>query len=277
MPVTSSDVRLYYEVFGAESDPLLVLASGGGAQMISWDEEFISLLTRGGLRVVRFDNRDTGYSERFGGQDDLDGGYELADLGDDIVRIMDDLGVQAAHIAGHSMGGMMTQMVALEHPERVRSLGLFSTLPGQDPRYVLHSSSAGAPRRITRDEAVELAGAAASATDSRYDPQVAWHRTAAGTAYDRGYFPEGAERQLAALRRAPERLERLRDVRVPTLIVHGREDPVVHWSAAADMAAAMSGSELQIHPEVGHLLPHELWPDLTRAILRTADRARERA
>src|SRR5699024_874288 len=97
MPYTRSDVRLYYEVFGDPSDPLLVLASGGGAQLISWDEELIGLLTASGVRVVRFDNRDTGLSQRFGGEDDLDGGYELSDLGGVIVRILDDLEVETAH------------------------------------------------------------------------------------------------------------------------------------------------------------------------------------
>src|SRR5690606_10139310 len=101
MPYTeSADVRLYYEVFGDESDPVLVLVSGGGAQLLSWDERFIAMLTAQGLRVVRFDNRDTGLSQRFGGEDDIDGGYELSDMGADIVRILDDLGVAAAHVAG---------------------------------------------------------------------------------------------------------------------------------------------------------------------------------
>ncbi len=282
MPYTDdADVRLYYEVFGAETDPVLVLASGGGAQLLSWDERFIALLTAGGLRVVRFDNRDTGFSQRFGGEDDLDGGYELADMGDDIVRILDDLGVESAHIAGHSMGGMMAQMVAIEHPERVRSLGLLSTLPGRDARYVLHGERPELQSklpRISREEAVAFAEAAVLASPlRRYDPQVAWHREKAGTAYDRGYAPEGFARQWAALLRAPERGEKLRNVTVPTLLFHGREDDVVHWSAAADMAELIAGSELQVLPDVGHLIPHELWPDLANALLRTAGRAEESA
>ncbi|GAB3595588.1 alpha/beta fold hydrolase [Microbacterium tumbae] len=278
MPYTeSAGVRLYYEVFGADADPLLVLVSGGGAQLLSWDEAFIGMLTAGGLRVVRFDNRDTGFSERFGGEEDVDGGYDLSDMGDDIVRILDDLGVDAAHVAGHSMGGMMAQMTALEHPERVRSLGLLSTIPGRDPRYILHGERPElltAPVRVTREEAVAFAESAARASGGgRYDPQVAWHREKAGTAYDRGYAPEGFARQWAALRRAPERLERLRAVTVPTLVFHGREDDVLHWSSAVDIAEAIQGSELQVQPDMGHLIPHELWPDLASALLRTARRA----
>ncbi len=277
MPYTDSGVRLYYEVFGAEDDPVLVLVSGGGAQLLSWDEEFIARLTGGGLRVVRFDNRDTGFSQRFGGEEDVDGGYSLSDMGQDIVRILDDLGTDAAHIAGHSMGGMMAQMVAIEQPDRVLSLGLLSTIPGQDPRYILHGERpelSEAPVRVSREEAVAFAEWAVTASGpGRYDPQVAWHREKAGVAYDRGYAPEGFARQWTALRRAPERLERLRSVTVPTLVFHGRDDDVLHWSSAVDIATAIEGSELQIQPDMRHLIPHELWPDLADALLRTARRA----
>ncbi|PVE98228.1 alpha/beta hydrolase [Microbacterium sp. TPD7012] len=278
MPYTdSADVRLYFEVFGDEEASVLVLVSGGGAQLLSWDERFIRMLTAGGLRVVRFDNRDTGLSERFGGDDDLDGGYDLSDMADDVLRVLDDLGVDAAHVAGHSMGGMMAQMLAIRHPDRVLSLGLLSTIPGQSPRYVLHGERpelSAPPARVTRGQAVEFAGAYAESTRlGAYDPQVEWHRAAAGEAYDRGYFPEGFSRQWAALRRAPERLEALKDVTVPTLVFHGREDDVLHWASAVDIAEAIPGAELQVHADVGHLIPHELWPDLAAALLRTARRA----
>ncbi|MCP2635418.1 alpha/beta fold hydrolase [Microbacterium sp. HD4P20] len=278
MPFTdSADVRLYYEVFGSEDRPVLVLVSGGGAQLLSWDEAFISLLTDGGLRVVRFDNRDTGLSQRFGSEDDLDGGYQLSDMADDILRILDDLGVESAHVAGHSMGGMMAQMAAIQNPERVRSLGLLSTIPGRDPRYILHGERPellSAPVRVSREQAVAFAEAAVLATPlRRYDPQAAWHREQAGIAYDRGYAPEGFARQWAALLRAPERGEALHKVTVPTVVFHGREDEVLHWSAAVDIADAIAGAELQIHADMGHLVPHELWPELAAALLRTARRA----
>lgn len=280
MPYTeSAGVRLYYEVFGSAPDPVLVLVSGGGAQLLSWDEEFIAHLTGAGLRVVRFDNRDTGFSERFGGEEDVDGGYDLADMGDDILLVLDDLGVDSAHIAGHSMGGMMAQMVAIRNPERVRSLGLLSTIPGRSKRYVLHGERPELlepPVRVTREQAVAFAErAVGEAPRGRYDPQVAWHIAKAGEAYDRGYAPEGYARQWAALRRAPERLEDLRAVTVPTLVFHGRDDDVLHWHSAVDIADAIAGSELQVQPDMGHLIPHELWPDLGSALVRTAQRAEE--
>ncbi len=97
-----------------------------------------------------------------------------------------------------------------------------------------------------------------------------WHRDKAALAYDRGYAPEGFARQWSALLRAPERLERLKAVTVPALVFHGRADAVLHWCSAIDMAEALIDAELQIHPEVGHLIPHELWPELAAAIVRTA-------
>ncbi|QTV80070.1 alpha/beta fold hydrolase [Microbacterium sp. NIBRBAC000506063] len=106
MPFAESDgVQLYYETSGDPANPTLVLISGGGAQMLSWDDRLVAMLVAEGLRVVRFDNRDTGLSQRFGGEDDVDGGYELLDLASDVLRILDDLGVESAHVAGHSMAG----------------------------------------------------------------------------------------------------------------------------------------------------------------------------
>jgi pimeloyl-ACP methyl ester carboxylesterase len=276
MPRTGGDVELYYEVVGAPGDPVLVLISGGGAQLLSWDPRFMQLLVDEGFRVVRFDNRDTGYSQRFGGLEDIDGGYGLEDFAADVMRVLDDLGVEAAHLAGHSMGGMIAQMAAIEHPGRVLSLGLLSTIPGRDARYILHELPVmEVPHRFTRDEVI-AAGAAYTLHDTppgRFDPQEQWHRDKAAEAYDRGYAPDGFMRQWSALLRAPERLERLRAVTVPAFVFHGREDPVLHWCSAVDIAEAMPSAELQVHPGMGHLIPFELWPDLVAGIARTARRA----
>jgi pimeloyl-ACP methyl ester carboxylesterase len=282
MPYTSTDdVTLYYEVFGDAADPLVVLIAGGGAQLLAWREEFIELLVAQGLRVVRFDNRDTGFSQRFGGPEDVDGGYGLSELGDDVVRVLDHLGVAAAHLAGHSMGGMMAQMVAIEHPERVLSLGLLSTIPGRGPRWVLHGDRPElqqTPVRVPRDLQVEGAGEYARVAGSeRYPIDVEWMRWAAGEAFDRGDAPEGFARQWAALLRAPERLEQLRAVTVPAFIFHGRDDDTCGWLAAVDMAEALPEAELQVHPGMGHLIPSGLWPQLADGIARTARRGEELA
>ena len=124
MPYTRvDDVSIYFETEGNPADPAIVLISGGGAQLISWDDRLVALLVAEGFRVVRLDNRDTGLSQRFGGDEDIDGGYDLSDMAEDVLRVLDALDIPAAHLIGHSMGGMMAQTAAIEHPERVLSLG----------------------------------------------------------------------------------------------------------------------------------------------------------
>ena len=282
MPYARADgVEIFYDEAGDAGDPAVVLIAGGGAQLIAWHDDLVALLVAEGLRVVRIDNRDTGFSQRFGGPEDLDGGYDLSDMGADVVRVLDALGVPAGHLVGHSMGAMIAQVVAIEQPDRVRSLGLLSSIPGRDPRYILHGDREEllrVPPRRTREEVVAAAADAFRPSGpQRYRRQEEWMRWAAGEAYDRGYAPEGYVRQWAALRRAPERLDRLRGVTVPTRVLHGRDDDVLHWCAAVDTAVAIPGSELQIHPDMGHLVPWELWPDVVAAVARTVRRGEELA
>jgi len=276
MPHANSDgVDIYYDVTGDADDPVIVLLSGTGAQLVHWHPDLVTRFVGRGFRVVRIDNRDTGLSQRFGDPTDLDGHYGIEDMGDDVVRVLDHLGVRGAHLVGHSMGGMIAQMTVIRHPERVRSLGLLSTIPGQDPRYILHGEAViEQPPRFSRDEVIEF-GAQGALGDSPgvYDPQLQWYRREAAEAYDRGYSPEGVVRQVSALIRAPERLELLRATTVPALVFHGRDDGTLHWCAAVDIAEAIAGSELQIHPGMGHLVPHELWPELVAGVVRTARRA----
>lgn len=276
MPHTDSPA-IYYEVSGGSDGPPVVLLSGGGAQLISWHDDLVAMLVAAGLRVLRMDNRDVGLSTRFGGPDDIDGGYDLADMADDVIRVLDHLEVPAAHLVGHSMGGMMAQMAAIGHPDRVRSLGLISTIPGRDRRYILHGERAELlqpPVRYTREQLVAgaIAYSAAESVGDRYSVDQEWMAWAAGTAFDRGYAPEGFARQWSALLRAPERLEALRRVGVPALVFHGRDDDVLHWVSAVDMAEALPRAELQIHPGMGHLIAHQLWPELAGGIVRTVRR-----
>lgn len=282
MPHTTTDeIEIFYEVTGEPGNPVIMLIPGGGAQLIAWRPEFCELLVAQGFRVVRMDNRDVGLSARFGGPDDVDGGYTLSDMADDVLRVLDDLGATAGHLVGHSMGAMIAQTAVLDHPDRVRSLGLLSSIPGQDPRYILHGERPELlvpPQRYSREEAVAgMVAFVQSLPAGRYPEDVEWAGWAAGEAYDRGYFPDGYTRQWAALRRAPERLERLRDVRVPTLVVHGRSDDVLHWVASVDIAEAIPDSELHVHPDMGHNIPAELWPDIVAGIARTAHHGEQSA
>jgi len=276
MPHTrTDDVEIYYEVTGDPADPVLVLIAGTGAQLVFWHPSLVDRLVAEGFRVVRLDNRDTGLSQRFGGPEDIDGGYQLLDLGEDVLRVLDDLGVASAHLVGHSMGGMIAQMIVIHHPERVRSLTLVSTIPGQSRRYVLHGEAEiEVPQRYTADEVVgfEREGVAAD-SPGWYEHDADWYAEQARVGYERGYSPDGLVRQWSMLVRAPERLEALREVRVPTLLFHGRHDPVLHWHAALDIAEAISDAELQVHPGMGHLVPRALWPELVAGIVRTARRS----
>ena len=253
-----------------------MLISGGGAQLLSWRPAFMALLVDQGFHVVRFDNRDVGLSQRFGGETDHDGGYGLSDMGDDVLRVLDALGVDRAHLAGHSMGGMIAQMAAIDHPERVASLSIISSIPGRAERYVLHGDLAEAtrsPLRFSRDEVVEAtieAWRPPAGAPYAFDEDLM--REDARTAYDRGYFPEGFARQWSALMRAPERLERLRAVTVPALLFHGRADATLHWVASVEMAQAMPDAELHVVPDMGHLMTVDLWPSLAAGIVRTARR-----
>ncbi|WP_285137367.1 alpha/beta fold hydrolase [Microbacterium sp. lyk4-40-TSB-66] len=272
MPHTP-DHAIFYDTAGDAADPTVVLIAGGGAQLIAWHVDLVAALVGRGLHVVRMDNRDVGLSARFGGPDDIDGGYGLEEMGDDVIRVLDDLGVEAGHLVGHSMGGMMAQMVAIRHPARVRSLGLLSTIPGRDPRYILHDERPELmrqPVRYTREDVrAGAAGFAASTAGQRYPLDVEWNAWAAVEAFDRGYAPEGFSRQWSALLRAPERLDALRAVDVPALVFHGRDDDVLHWSAAVDMAEALTHAELQVHSGMGHYIVPELWPELVAGLTRT--------
>jgi len=276
MPYARDDeLEIFYDATGPEDGQPLVLIAGTGAQLVFWHPEFVALLVAEGFRVVRIDNRDVGLSTKFGGPRDLDGGYQISDFGDDIVRVLDAEGIARAHLVGHSMGGMVAQVVAIDHPERVASLGLLASIPGQDPRYILHGPlPEKPPGRLPRWAAVRLAERVARPREpQRYDWERAWVREAAGIAYDRCWAPAGLWRQFAALKRAPDRLEALRGVRVPTLVLRGDDDRNLHWCAAVDIADAIPDAELVIVPGLTHALPRELWPTFVSAITRTARRA----
>ncbi|PSL00319.1 pimeloyl-ACP methyl ester carboxylesterase [Murinocardiopsis flavida] len=281
----SAKSRIYYETFGGSDGMPLVLIEGGFTQMVGWAPEFIEQLTEAGFLVVAFDNRDSGLSTHFGGPDDLDGGYGIEDLADDVTAVLDHAAIASAHVAGRSMGGMIAQMLAIRSPERVRSLGLFYSIPGRDKRYILHGDREeldSPQRRFPLGELLENALAAHRAFMPHGDAwgESRWYedetRRYITRAYERRYSPDGAPRQWRALKRAPERLERLKAVDVPTAVIHGRADHVLHWCAAVDIAAAMPASELHVYPGMGHFFPPALIPDFVRILLRTARQAERR-
>jgi pimeloyl-ACP methyl ester carboxylesterase len=281
MPVTMvDDVRIHFEVSGEEHAEPLVLIGGGATQLIDWRDEFVDLLVAEGFRVIRFDHRDTGLSQRFGGVDDVDGGYSVADAAEDVLRILDTLGLPAAHLAGHSMGAIMAQYLALDHAHRVRSVVLLSSIPGLDPVYLSAAEAATGTTTpvpavaLAREEAIEqFVGYQRSMHAPAFEFDEEDERRHAARQIDRGYEPNGFLRHGAALVRATDRLERLRSLAVPTAVIHGSEDTLLLPLAAELTAEAVPGAELHVFEGMGHRLERALWPDYVDIIARTARRA----
>ena len=265
MPTTANgDVSLYYEVFGAESDPVLLLVNGLGSQCINFKVELCELFVAKGFRVVRFDNRDVGLSSH------LKGGpkYTVEDMADDGFAVLDAAGAETAHIAGWSMGGMIVQAMALKHPERILSMTSVMSAPGpitgeRDPDVV---AAFMAPAATTRDEAAErhLAGLRAWGSPACYD--VDRITADAHAAYDRCWDPEGRARQAMAVGSSASRVEALGSLHVPTLVVHGDADRLVPVEGGRATAAAIPGARFEIVEGMGHDYPPQHWARLVELI-----------
>lgn len=286
--VQSNGVELEYDTFGDAGDPPLVLVMGLGAQLIDWPLEFCEALVRQRFHVIRFDNRDAGLSTSLDdlGTPDLpalfagsrDGvPYLLSDLSDDAVGLLDALRIDSAHFVGASMGGMIVQQIAIDHPDRVRSLCSIMSTTG-DPSVGQASPEAmsmlGRPPAADRAEAIANGVAASRVIGSPgfavTDEELA-RRSAAK--YDRSYRPIGALRQLAATIASPPRTEGLRGVTVPTVVIHGEEDPLINVSGGRAVAEAVPGADLVVIPGMGHDLPEGAWPLIIDAIASNAKKA----
>jgi pimeloyl-ACP methyl ester carboxylesterase len=282
-------IEIAYETFGDDTAPPVVLIMGGGAQMISWPEGFCAELVRRGLRVIRFDNRDAGRSTRFpdGPEPDFAAAfagdvstatYTLSDLAADTVGLLDVLGIDGAHLVGASLGGMIAQLVAIEYPDRVRSLTSMMATTGErgvgepDPSAF---AGVGAPpaERAAFVEWYERAMRVAASPGFPFDDAAVAER--AGQVFDRGYDAGGMRRQGIAVLATGDRTERLRTLRVPTLVVHGAADVLCDVGGGRATAAAIPGAELHVIDGMGHNLPRELWPDLATHIADLVTRAEE--
>lgn len=284
--ISANDIDICYESFGPEDAPPVLLVMGLGAQMIAWPTGFVSELLERGFRVIRFDNRDAGLSTRSAGEppdvlalfakfttgETVEAPYTLSLLADDAAGLLDALGLPAAHIVGASMGGMIVQTMAIEHPDKVLSLTSIMSTTG-DPAVGQAAPDAMAallaPPPATRDEAIEQGVKASQViAGSLFDEDNA--RARAAEAYDRANNPEGFRFQLAAIAASGDRTDRLRELDVPTLVVHGRHDPLVTLSGGEATAAAIPGADLLVFGEMGHDLPEKYWPQLADAIFNIA-------
>ncbi len=285
LTAAAGDLSLCYQTFGAPDAAPLLLVMGLSSQMLLWDEDFCETLAGRGFRVIRFDNRDVGRSTVLHDapipsqwqllmRDPRAAAYSLDEMAADAVGLLDHLDVDRAHVVGASMGGMIAQLMAINHPERVRSLvSIMSTTGARrvgrpHPRIAMRLL-----RRPSRDRAgfIEDHLETYRQIGSRgFAFEEDRKRERAGRCFDRGIHPAGGARQLAAVVTAPDRTARLRAVRTPTTVIHGDADPLVHVSGGRATAAAVPGSRLVILPGMGHDLPRERWPQILDAVAETA-------
>jgi pimeloyl-ACP methyl ester carboxylesterase len=296
--VKANGIEIEYEDRGSRDGPVIVLIMGLGMQLIAWPDALCEGLAARGFRVIRFDNRDSGLSAKTPSAGPFPMAplmalaflrlpvrppYTLNDMASDTLGLMDALGIARAHVVGASMGGMIAQIIAAEHPGRVSSLiSLFSTsgnraLPGPEPkvlRALIRRRRRSDPGRAVNETMgfLRLIGSPGFPTS---DAEL---RAKVERSVARCYYPQGFTRQLLAVLTAPDRRPMLRRIRAPTLVLHGAEDPFVRPAAGADTAANIPGARLRIIPGMGHDLPGALLPFLVEAIaehcLKAEDKAR---
>ncbi len=285
----ANGVTIAYDTFGHEGDTPLLLIMGLGSQMILWDEDFCRQLASKGYRVIRFDNRDIGLSTTFNRMavPDLTAvtetllrgdvpwlPYTLDDMARDAVALLEALGHDSAHIVGESMGGMIGQIMAVHFPEHLRTLTTIMSstgdpgLPPPKPE-VLEILYAPFPTdRPGYVDAFVRAFQVLSGLDTPVDNARA--RKWAEKSFDRGLNPPGVTRQYAAILAAGDRTTELKTVSVPTLVVHGDQDPLMPLECGRATAAAISGARLEIIEGMGHALPVAVWPQVIAAIANHA-------
>lgn len=282
-----NNITIEYESFGAERDPMILLIMGLGMQLIAWPEGFCRELAGRGFRVIRYDNRDTGFSTKFDGARTPSIAslllrsvlrlparipYTLQDMADDAAGLLDALDIDAAHLVGASMGGMIAQNFAVQHAERTQSLtSIMSTsghrsLPGADPlvtRHIFRARPDGSDREAViahNVRTLELIGSPGYPVDEDT------RRELCSMSFDRCFYPSGFKRHVAAIIMDGDRRDRLRRIKAPTLVIHGREDRLVPLAGGIDTAEHVPGAVLEIIDGMGHNLPEPLWPRLIEMI-----------
>jgi pimeloyl-ACP methyl ester carboxylesterase len=274
--IKANGITIEYETFGDAASPPVLLIMGLGAQLTLWDTAFCTAIANAGYYVIRYDNRDVGLSTSF---DDATASpaYSMSDMAADAAGLLDALGIESAHIVGASMGGMIAQTFAIEHPTKTRTLvSIMSTTGDRTVGQPTPESIAAllAPPPATRDEAIEaglkirrLIGSPAYA----FDEQVIRERVAAS--YDRSFNPAGTARQLAAIMSQPDRTETLGHVTAPVLVIHGEADPLVTPTGGKATAAAIPGARLKLVPGMGHEIPPELHVEIVGELTAHFQRA----
>jgi pimeloyl-ACP methyl ester carboxylesterase len=284
----ANGIELCYQEMGDPDGEPLLLVMGLATQMIAWDETFCGMLAERGFRVVRFDNRDIGRSTKLKGagvprRADLflgrsgSAAYLLRDMAADTVGLMGHLGIESAHLVGASMGGMIAQTTAIEHPQRVSSLTSMmsntgSRWTGMPSRRAMAVLLARPPRG--REAAIERTVKTFLTIGSPGFPfEEERVRQISGRSYDRGHSAAGVLRQLHAITASGDRTQALRRVTAPTLVIHGNRDPLVRPAGGRATARAVPGARLKVIDGMGHDLPRQLWPVFVDEIAANAARA----
>lgn len=282
--LVATGMELEFDTFGDSTDPAMLLIAGLGAQMTIWDERFCQLIADAGRYVIRFDNRDCGLSTKLHGQvPDLAGAmtaafadqpppplpYTLSDMAADAVGLLDLLGIEGAHIVGASLGGMIAQVAAVNHPDRVLTLTSMMSQPG-DPEVGQPTPEAAiaifTPPPDTRDEYIEFASIWMTWRSKKYG-DLSRLREITALEFDRSFYPEGGPRQVAAMYGSGRRTEALKSLAVPTLVIHGRDDTLITPSGGFLTAELIPGAHLLYLADMGHDLPEPLWPIVISAIV----------
>jgi len=271
------DLEFAYETFGDTGDPPLLLVMGLATQMLAWDEEFCELLAGHGFHVIRFDNRDIGLSSHLheaglpdlaallAGQSTPAPPYTLVDMANDTAGLLDALGLESAHIVGASMGGMIAQQLAIDHPQRVRSLTSIMSTPSREVGRTRPEAAAALflPQPTDPGAAAERALQLYRLIGSPGYPLDESRVADLGRrSFERGNDPAGVARQFAAITVSPDRTPGLRELKIPTLVIHGEDDPLVQVDGGVATADAVPGARLVVVPGMGHNLPPQLWAQL---------------
>lgn len=297
---TEQGVTIEYETHGKEGDPVALLVMGLSAQLVFWPPALIDAIVEAGFRVVTFDNRDVGLSQKFHGKRPpnpiaqialarfglkLRAPYTLVDMADDTEGLLDALGIDQAHLIGASMGGMIGQVFAATRPERTASLtSLISStnnpaLPRAD-RKVAGPVLLNRRRSNTRDEMIDNALGLWSliGTDDP-DADPADLRGRIEKAFDRSYYPAGVRRQVAAIIATGDLRPFSRKITAPTLVVHGSDDPLAPVEGGIDTANTIPGAKLEIIEGMGHDLPAKFITRINQLIvdhIQSAEKTRSR-
>ncbi|KQZ63678.1 alpha/beta hydrolase [Sphingopyxis sp. Root1497] len=294
MQTTANGIDITYEDKGPRDAPVILLVMGLGGQLTLWPDEFVDALNAHGFRTIRYDNRDVGLSTRFeaAGVPNLKWmfvkaalrlpvrpAYTLADMAADGVALLDHLGVAQAHIVGASMGGMISQHIAARYPDRTLSLTSIMSTTGNPrlPRANKDAMAVLANRPMSGDPEAMIAYSvrAARVIGSPAYPaaEERLQRRVRGD-FERGWYPQGVARQMAAIVADGDRRAMLKTITAPTLVIHGEADPLVPLAGGKDTAASIPGARLMTIPGMGHDLPLALVDTLADAI---ASHARELA